>query len=547
MRRTTILALVTVTVCASWLAADVLRAEEIDDSRLVELGRRLFHEPAASARGDTACGDCHDPRHAYSDPRRLSIEAGRTTRRHSQPLLDLGPHAMHWDGEFDTLRHLLAERVAAPGDRDELVSARLSANYRGPFAPFVPRRAGPEDGEPITAWPARPRQLGGDAWLRADGRYARGFELAYGDDAVTIERVVDALQAFVTSLRSRESPYDRFIDGNQDALTERARRGLALFTGRALCSTCHPLGEGRAITDHEFHDTGVSRSRRWWIRDPFDWGRGDVTEDPADRQKFKTPNLRDVSRRRPFMHNGAFDSLAEVVEHYATGGDSRDEIEPIDLTEQERADLVAFLRALTGTSLHAAPETPVSSRRTARVRVVDLQGRPLPGLSVSSLPAGDPLRANALSAVQIGTVTDERGRATIAIPATSHFKVVSADHELGTTRRHPDWWDDMTLIATRKSVVSVWADCSDFEHAPDRLFVRVLVRGETRDLELREVRWANKRWSLYASNRCVESPYQVQALFADFAHRRVQLALPSLDLTGGASPWITLRAPPNAR
>jgi len=160
--------------------------------------------------------------------------------------------------------------------------------------------------------------------------------------------LVQALATFVRGQLSGASAFDRFGAGDRAALPAKARDGFALFNGKARCARCHA---GPLLSDEGFHNTGVN----WGT----DLGRFEVTRQPEDRGRFKTPSLRNVALTAPYMHDGSIATLEEVVDHYAAGGraprpqqamvDSvRDaQLNGFELTSEERAQLVAFLRALT--------------------------------------------------------------------------------------------------------------------------------------------------------------------------------------------------------
>jgi cytochrome c peroxidase len=159
---------------------------------------------------------------------------------------------------------------------------------------------------------------------------------------VVAEDVARALASFVRTLRSGGSAFDRFRNGERDALPDDARRGLTLFTGRAGCSSCHA---GPNLTDGDFHNTGIATSSS----DP---GRFGLTRDPADVGAFRTPSLRDVAVTAPYMHDGSISTLEEVIDFYDAGGRANPNLDtrvrPLRLTEAERREMVVFLRSLSG-------------------------------------------------------------------------------------------------------------------------------------------------------------------------------------------------------
>jgi len=277
----------------------------------VALGMRLFFDPMLSADGSVHCGSCHQPDHAFSDTVPVSRGVyGRLGRRNAPALVNRAyGRAFFWDGRAGTLE----EQVLHPiQDSLEL----------GQTLPALVRR------------------------LRADRSYRDEFRRAFGAP-VSPNGIARALASYVRTLRSGNAPIDRWRDGDSTALSPSARRGLALFTGRANCVSCHV---GPTFTDEDFHNTGIAaRSSRYAA---FDSGRARVTRRDADVGAFKTPTLRDVARTGPYMHDGSLATLEMVVAFYDSGGfvspQLDAEIKPLGLTLEQRRDLVAFLEALTG-------------------------------------------------------------------------------------------------------------------------------------------------------------------------------------------------------
>ena len=156
--------------------------------------------------------------------------------------------------------------------------------------------------------------------------------------------------SFERTLLSGDSDFDRYRAGVTSALTDSQRRGLALFSGRARCTFCH---DGELFTDQRFHNTGISwRSRDNGAAQTIDLGRFEVTGRNVDRGAFRTPSLRDVALTEPYMHDGSLSTLEAVVEFYDQGGYPNAHLDgflrPLALSAEERADLVAFLKSLTG-------------------------------------------------------------------------------------------------------------------------------------------------------------------------------------------------------
>jgi cytochrome c peroxidase len=192
--------------------------------------------------------------------------------------------------------------------------------------------------------------------LGAIPAYQEQFRKIFGTD-LNAEGVAKAIAAYERTILSGNSPYDRFVAGDHSALAPAAQRGLVLFEGKARCVTCHA---GFNFADESFHNLGVGMDRE----DP-DLGRYGVTKNEADKGAFKTPTLRDVAGRGPYMHDGSLKSLEEVIAFYNQGGQKNPwlskAIQPLHLTVDEQADLVVFLQSLTGeigTEVSSAPQLP---------------------------------------------------------------------------------------------------------------------------------------------------------------------------------------------
>jgi cytochrome c peroxidase len=268
----------------------------------VALGKKFFWDKRWSASGTVACAGCHRPDHGWSDPRRFSIDfEGKPTPRHAPTIVNrLFSDQQHWSG----LRASLEEQAGLDVNKtDEKVMA----------------------------------QLGSIA------EYRREFRAAFGRD-FDAAGVAQAIAAYVRTIVSGDSPYDRFQAGDTRAMSPSAQRGLRLFEGKAMCSKCHA---GFNFTGENYRNIGVGMSGA----DP-DLGRFAVTGDDSDRGAFKTPTLRDVARRGPYMHDGSEKTLEDVVAYYDRGGVKNawlsTDMKPLALTAQERADLVEFMKALTG-------------------------------------------------------------------------------------------------------------------------------------------------------------------------------------------------------
>ncbi len=210
--------------------------------------------------------------------------------------------------------------------------------------------------------------------------YHGRFEQAFGRGP-TMETLGMALASYERTLLSANSPFDRwYYGGDKEAVTEAAKRGFSLFRGKANCASCHTVGKRHALfTDNQFHNTGTGVERSLSeaprshkvilapgvivdvedaVIDPVaepalaDLGRYEVTEDPDDRWRYATPSLRNIALTAPYMHDGSIESLDAIVEFYNKGGFPNQNLDPLmrplGLSAKERADLVAFLRSLTG-------------------------------------------------------------------------------------------------------------------------------------------------------------------------------------------------------
>jgi len=285
----------------------------IENQALVDLGRDLFFEPRISASGKTSCASCHFPQlgWAVTDARSRN-DSGKLTSRKSQPLIGLGYAGnapVGWDGR----------------------SASLEAQAKASIA--TGSMSMRETDTPVQVEVIEER-------IRSAPDYVARFTVAMPGAAINIDTIVQAIAAFERTLDPGIAPFDRWVDGDEGAISESAKRGFALFTGKAICFACH---SGWRFTDDKFHDIGTTTT---------DQGRGREVKDAALNFAFKTPTLRSVAVRAPYMHNASIANLSDVVRHYEKGGIDRPSrspmMRPVQLSDQERADLVAFMETLNG-------------------------------------------------------------------------------------------------------------------------------------------------------------------------------------------------------
>jgi cytochrome c peroxidase len=286
----------------------------------VELGRMLFFDPRLSGSGWISCATCHNPALGWSDALPTAIGHGmKTLGRHTPTILNSAYNKRQmWDGRFASLE----EQALGPiGSADEM---NLDV------AEMVKR-------------------------LRTIRGYAPLFERAYPGEGISEKTVAKAIASFERTVISRDAPFDRWQKGEAQAVSDAAKRGFELFRGKANCTACH---QGANFTDDGFHNVGVRQAAG--VDDPGRFAKVPVA---AMKGAHKTPSLRDVAYTAPYMHNGAYRTLREVVEMYARGGDVAANLDPnikkLELTPAQVDDVVAFLESLTGEPvLVAAPQLP---------------------------------------------------------------------------------------------------------------------------------------------------------------------------------------------
>jgi cytochrome c peroxidase len=273
----------------------------------IGLGRRLFNDRGLSRDGSTSCATCHQQNRAFSDGRRVAIGVnGATGIRNSPSLVNRGYNqTLFWDGRAASLEQQVIEPLVNPREM----------------------KSTPEH---VTDYVRR--------------KYRRDFEAAFGHGPEYGD-VARALASYVRTIQSGNSRFDRFREGRVNTLTTSERAGMLLFHSKAGCSSCHV---GPNLTDDAFHNTGVAfRDGKY-----LDAGRFDVSHAEADMGAFRTPGLREVARTAPYMHDGSIGTLEDVVEYYNRGGNMNPRLDsvlrPLHLTPAEKANLVAFLRVLTG-------------------------------------------------------------------------------------------------------------------------------------------------------------------------------------------------------
>lgn len=288
-------------------------ARPVENKALADLGRNLFFDTRISASGKTSCASCHFPELGYvvADAHPIN-DSGKPTSRKSQPLIGLG-HAgktlVGWDGRSATLEAQAKSSIATG-----------SMSMR-------------ETSTPVSVEIIEER-------VKSDSGYAAKFNAALPGRPIDVDAIATALAAFERTLEPAITPFDRWVAGDETAISAAAKRGFALFNGKAACVACH---NGWRFTDDQFHDIGTTTT---------DQGRGKAAKDETLNFAFKTPTLRSVALRAPYMHNASLATLDDVMRHYEKGGIDRPSrsplLVPIQLSDAERHDLVVFMNTLTG-------------------------------------------------------------------------------------------------------------------------------------------------------------------------------------------------------
>ncbi len=317
----------------------------------VELGKLLFFDPRLSGNGSMPCSACHLPELGWDFPDKISLGYPGTVHwRNSPTIVNTAYYGnLFWTGVSKSLE--AEARTAARGGvagngEDDMMEARLA---------FIPE-------------------------------YRERFNDVFGTEYPLMRDAYMAIAAFERSIVQRDTPFDLYMLGDDDALSDQQKRGMELFTGKAGCSTCH---DGALISNQKYYNLGVPAYDGWeddelaqitfrfelyakgsteekyrkWKDDP---GLYFVTKQEADIGKFRVPSLRYTKYTAPYMHNGMLETLEDVVEFYNQGGGTNDWaatktdlIKPLGLSEKEKADLVAFVESFSGERLTMeTPELP---------------------------------------------------------------------------------------------------------------------------------------------------------------------------------------------
>jgi cytochrome c peroxidase len=275
----------------------------------VELGKQLYFDGRLSKNNAISCAFCHNPMTGFADPRQTSIGVGGGIGGRQAPTVyNTGFIPLQfWDGRAGSLEEQAIGPIVNP--------VEMAETHEN-----VVKKLGKIKG------------------------YQQQFRAVFGAD-VNLQGIAEAIAAYERTVISTNSAFDKYVLGDAKAMEETAVRGMALFKGKARCVLCH---NGPNFTDNQFHNLGVPQVGPM----KEDLGRFYVTRQEHDKGAFKTPTLRSITETAPYMHDGVFKTLEEVVDFLDKGGGANPNLspmlKPLGLAQQEKADLIAFLKALTG-------------------------------------------------------------------------------------------------------------------------------------------------------------------------------------------------------
>ncbi len=270
-----------------------------------ELGKILFFDPRLSHSNMMSCASCHNPSFNWTDGLPKGIGNGHKELDRKVPtLINIATGwSFFWDGRANTLE----EQALGPIQSEREMALKIPD--------LIEKLKGIEE-------------------------YQTRFSEVFPEEGITDKTIGKAIATYERGIIFANAPFDSWIKGKENAISDSAKRGFVLFNEKANCVSCHT---GWNFTNGSFADTGMPS---------LDLGRGAVVKNPALNFTFKTPTLRNISRRAPYMHDGSLKSLADVIEHYIKGGTERRNatvhfLKPLNLSQSEKADLIEFLGTLT--------------------------------------------------------------------------------------------------------------------------------------------------------------------------------------------------------
>ncbi|MDH5326397.1 MAG: tryptophan tryptophylquinone biosynthesis enzyme MauG [Gammaproteobacteria bacterium] len=284
----------------------------------VQLGKTLFFDPRLSGSNWISCATCHNPAMGWSDGLPTAIGNNQQLLERATPTItNVAYNKLHmWDGRFRSLEKQALGPIEAPEEMNQNVDELVKE-------------------------------------LSSLADYVKMFEAAYPGEGISKDTIAKALANFQRTIVASNSPFDEWIKGKEGAISIAAKNGFKLFNGKANCNKCHM---GHNFADNGFHNIGLKNSGD-------DQGRFSIRPVEISKGAFKTPTLRDITKTAPYMHNGIYATLEEVIDHYDRGGDIKSNlspnIEPLNLSKIEKQELLEFLKSLVGDSeFVAVPELP---------------------------------------------------------------------------------------------------------------------------------------------------------------------------------------------
>ncbi len=284
-------------------------ATNLNYTAKVELGKQLYFDGRLSKNNAIACAFCHNPFTGFADPRQTSIGVGGGIGGRQAPsVYNTGFIPLQfWDGRAGSLEEQAIGPIVNP--------VEMAETHENVVKKLVKIKG-----------------------------YQQQFRAVFGTD-VNLQGIAEAIAAYERTVISTNSAFDKYVLGDDKAMDEAAMRGMSLFKGKARCILCH---NGPNFTDNQFHNLGVPQVGPM----KEDLGRFYVTRQEKDKGAFKTQTLRSITETAPYMHDGVFNTLEEVVDFLDQGGGQNPNlspmVKPLGLTQQEKAELIAFLKALTG-------------------------------------------------------------------------------------------------------------------------------------------------------------------------------------------------------
>lgn len=270
-----------------------------------ELGKMLFFDPRLSGSNWISCATCHNPALGWSDGLPTAIGNGQKVLGRATPtILNAAYNPLQmWDGRFRSLEKQALGPMTAAGEMNQDLGELKNE-------------------------------------LNAIQGYVKLFNQAYPGEGINENTIAKAIASFERTIVSTEAPFDRWVKGDKNAISTAAQKGFKLFEGKAGCSKCH---SGFNFSDNGFHNIGLKSD---------DQGRYAIRKVKILKGAFKTPTLRDIEYTAPYMHNGQYKTLEEVVDHYNRGGDVKENLSPniqaLNLSAEEKHQLVEFMKSLSG-------------------------------------------------------------------------------------------------------------------------------------------------------------------------------------------------------